>query len=763
MRTIKIFFYLIILFICGIILSFVGTYLYIGSQLPVINTLINYQTQTPLRIYSIDHKLIAEFGDKRSLPVSYNQIPQMLINAILAAEDSDFNQHHGINISSIVRAASEIIKTGKIKSGGSTITMQVAKNYLLSSEKSFERKIKEILLSIQIERSLTKEQIFELYVNKIYLGNKAYGVAAAAEVYYGKTLDQLNIAECAMIAGLPKAPSSFNPLVNPTRSLERRNWILGRMLKLHFIDLDQYQTAINTHEIAKYYQVTTELYAPYAAENARQEIFEQYGDDTYNLGLDVITSIDSKIQESANQAIVNGLIQYDQKYGFLRKPINVPPEKWQETLTNTTKIAHLEPAIISALNNTEFTAITKNEQTIKSDITNTKWLKARKLSNLIKVGDLIYVTKDANQQWQISQLPNVQAALLTLNPKNGAILAMVGGLSFEQSKYNRAVQAKRQTGSVFKPFVYSAALDKKYTASSIINDAPLLLNNDYSNDDDWRPKNSTDNFLGPIRLREALYRSRNLVSIRLLNSMGIEYTRNYLTNFGFDINQLPNTLSLSLGTASLTPLEITTGFSVFANNGYKANPYLIKQIKKRINNKILWEYKEQPQQLVIDPRTAFIVHSILKDVVNRGTAFRVKELGRTDLAGKTGTTNDSKDTWFVGYNPSFITTVWTGFDNPSSLGNEFGATFALPIWMEHMKNVLQNVPIQNIPVPPGIIVLDIDVDTGERATSNSIRTYREYFKSDNLPENSYSEFSRNPTNKSSNANEIDEDALNDIF
>jgi len=768
MRIIKICFNLTILLVCGIVLSFAGTYLYLGAQLPTISTLTNYQTQTPLRIYSSDYKLIAEFGDKRSLPVKYEQIPSTFINALLAAEDSNFYQHHGINTTSILRAASEIVKTGKIKSGGSTITMQVAKNYLLSSERSFTRKIKEILLSIQIERELSKEQIFELYVNKIYLGNHAYGIAAAAEVYYGKTLEQLNIAEAATIAGLPKAPSSFNPLVNPKRSLERRNWILERMLKLNFIDLNQYQVAVNTPETAKYYQVDTELYAPYVAENARLEAFEQYGEDVYNLGLDVITNIDSKAQQSANLAIFNGLIQYDQKHGF-RNPANVPTENWQEVLDDAIKVNQLIiPVIINELSNNQFSAITQDKNIIKGSTTDPKWLNLAEYYPHLKIGDLIYISQNNDDKKSVlPRLPEVQAALLTLNPNDGKILAMVGGLSFEQSTYNRVTQAKRQTGSVFKPFIYSAALDKKYTASSIINDSPILLENDV--DIEWRPKNSTNNFLGPIRLREALYRSRNLVSIRLLNSIGINYARNYLTNFGFDITQLPSNLSLSLGSASLTPLEVTTGFSVFANGGYKINPYLISQIKQRSTNNILWQHEQQPAKLAIDPRTAFIIHSILKDVVNRGTAFKVKQLGRSDLAGKTGTTNDSIDTWFIGYNSSYITTVWTGFDKPKSLGaNEFGSTFALPIWMEHMKNVLQDVPMQQVARPKGLITLNIDTTTGNLATAKSTSVYSEYFKAENLPNNNYveSEINSNNTNNHQNIEtdkNIEADDINDIF
>jgi len=466
-------FLLIIFIICGAVISFAGSYLYLGAQLPTITQLTDYKIQTPLRIFSADGLLIGEFGEKRSLPVTYNQIPPLFIDALLAAEDDGFNEHHGVNLTSIGRAAFEIIKTGRIQSGGSTITMQVAKNYLLSSERSFARKAKEILLSFQIERELSKEQILELYVNKIYLGNHAYGIAAAAEVYYG------------MIAGLPKAPSSFNPLVNPVRSLERRNWILGRMLKLKKINADEYKTAFNTPENARYYQIAIELDAPYVAEEARQVVLAQYGDDVYNMGLDVITSIDSTMQTNANKAVLNGLIAYDKKHGF-RKPVNFTPDLWHLVLDETQAIAHFEPVIVNNVSASDFTGLKKDQTQIKVGFNAMTWAKPylnnnyvgkspQKPADVVKVGDLVYVFQNPDQTWSLGQVPLVQSALVTLKPQTGKILAMVGGFSFAQSKYNRATQAKRQTGSIFKPFVYSAAIDKGYTAASIISIASLPM------------------------------------------------------------------------------------------------------------------------------------------------------------------------------------------------------------------------------------------------------------------------------------------------
>ena len=772
MRLLKLFWWSGVAIFCGLLLSLSGTYLYLSPGLPSVESLRTIKLQIPLRVYSQDGKLIAEFGEMRRSPISFQQIPSDFTNAILAAEDDNFANHYGVDPSSLMRAATQILQSGQIQSGGSTITMQVAKNFFLTSERSFSRKINEILLALQIERELSKDEILELYINKIYLGNRAYGIEAAAQVYYGKSINQLSLAQLAMIAGLPKAPSRFNPLINPQRSKERRDWILGRMLKLGKIDQARYEAALAEPIEVTHHVATPELQAPYIAEMARAEMVGRYGSDAYTEGFSVITTTPSQLQMAATRAVQSGLIEYDQRHGYRGPEARFPgmtPQSWTQELLKQKTLGILEPAIVTQVEKSGLLVLTRSgqEESISWDsmkwarpFLNTNSLGARPQnpSSVATIGDLIRVERMPDGSLAFRQLPAAQSALVSLDPSNGAIRALVGGFSFEQSNYNRAAQAKRQPGSSFKPFIYAAALDNGFTAASLVNDAPIVFQ-EAGMEEAWRPKNDNNTFLGPIRLREALYKSRNLVSIRLLQTIGIDYALNYATRFGFKRDELPRNLSLALGTATLTPLEIATGWSVLANGGYRVSPYLIEQISDRTGNVVFranpasvpstdpnpteteatglassTTTETKPAERVVDERTTYIMTSMLQDVIRRGTGRRALAMGRSDLAGKTGTTNESKDSWFSGYNADYVTTVWAGFDQPESLGRtEYGGTVALPIWMNYMSVALKDKPEHLQPEPAGILSLRIDPQSGRAAAPGANDAYFEVFKSEDTP------------------------------
>lgn len=780
MHLLKFLFATITTVVCGLALSLSGAFLYLSPNLPSVESLRSIELQIPLRVYSNDAKLIAEFGEMRRSPILFNDIPKNFIHALLAAEDDNFANHYGVDPGSLVRAAAQILKTGRIQTGGSTITMQVAKNFFLSSERSFSRKANEILLALQIERELTKDEILELYVNKIYLGNRAYGIEAASQVYYGKSISDISLAELAMIAGLPKAPSRFNPIANPERSMERRNWILARMLKLGRISDEQYQEAVNEPLTASLHINMPDLNAPYIAEMVRAEMVGRFGGQAYTDGYSVTTTIPSNLQEHAQQAIRSGLIAYDRRHGY-RKPKQtaIPESLWAQTLAKTRRISQFLPAIVTQVDSNAITVLLADGTLEQVAWKSMQWARPhinsrsmgpvpRKPADVVSVGDLIQVQRQTDKSLSFAQIPKAQAALVSLDPHSGAIRSLVGGLSFEQSNYNRAIQAKRQPGSSFKPFVYSAALDAGYTAATIVNDAPLEIF-EAGMKEVWRPKNDNNSFLGPIRVREGLYRSRNLVSIRILQDIGMQYARDYISQFGFSLNDLPRNLSLALGTATLTPMEITTGWTVFANGGFKIEPYMIERIENRDGQTIftanpartptalslatgtsaaeiekpLTEEAPAVAKRIIDERTAYIMTSMLQDVIKRGTGRRALSLNRSDLAGKTGTTNESKDSWFAGYNSDVVTTVWAGFDQPESLGrNEYGGTVALPIWIDYMAYALKDKPLHTPQEPAGMMTLRIDPISGRIARPGTANAYFEIFKSeDTLP--SMSEFEDN--------------------
>ncbi len=755
---------LAIALICGTFLILSGAWLYLSPSLPSVEALRHMELQMPLKVFSQDGLLIEEFGEVRRTPIRFDDVPADFINALLSAEDDNFTKHHGVDPGSLLRAGGQLVKSGKIQTGGSTITMQVAKNFFLTSERSFSRKANEILLALQIERELGKNEILELYVNKIYLGNRAYGIEAAANVYYGKSMQELTLAQMAMIAGLPKAPSRYNPIANPSRSMERRDWILGRMLKLGHIDQQRYQQAIQEPMDARLHITSPDVHAPYIAEMARLEMVSRFGSEAYTAGLNVTTTVPSQLQSMAQQAVLEGLVNYDRNHGYRGPEAQIPQrDQWLPTLQQTRRIESFQPAIVTAIENTRIFVMLADgtEDAVSWD--SMKW--ARPFLNnsaqgawpkspaaVVKVGDLVRVRRNEQDQLQFSQIPRIQAALISMDPHDGSIKALVGGLSFDQSHYNRATQAQRQPGSSFKPFVYSAALDAGYTPATLINDAPLEVF-EAGMKEVWRPKNSDGTFLGPISMREGLYRSRNLVSIRLLQDIGIPYARNYISQFGLGKDSLPPNLSLALGSATLVPMDLTTAWAVFANGGYKVEPYIIEKITNR-DGEIL--YQANPartphalQQLanqpagshevpaaepVIDKRTAFLMTDMLKDVIRRGTAGKARTLGRQDLAGKTGTTNDSIDSWFIGYNYSLLTTVWAGFDQPESLGRrEFGGTIALPIWVDYMTPALKGTAESNQPDPGGMSVLRINRNNGQQSDADGDESYFELFRNEDTP------------------------------
>lgn len=758
MLAIKSLLALTITLICGVLLILSGAWLYLSPSLPSVDSLRNVELQMPLKVFSQDGLLIEEFGEVRRTPIAFDEVPQDFINALLSAEDDNFTTHHGVDPGSLLRAAGQLIKSGRIQTGGSTITMQVAKNFFLTSERSFSRKANEILLALQIERELSKNEILELYVNKIYLGNRAYGIEAAANIYYGKSMQELSLAQMAMLAGLPKAPSRYNPIANPARSMERRDWILGRMLRLGHIDQQRFDEAIAEPMNARLHIRTPDLHAPYVAEMARLEMVSRYGEEAYTAGLNVTTTVPSHLQAFADQAVFDGLLQYDRNHGYRGPERHIEQRnQWLPTLQQTRRIESLLPAIVTAIEDRRIFVMLADGKEDEISWDNIKWARPfinnsaqgawpRNPAAVVKVGDLIRVRHNEQQQLTLSQVPRIQSSLISIDPHDGSIKALVGGLSFDQSHYNRATQAQRQPGSSFKPFIYSAALDLGYTPATIINDSPLEVF-EAGMREVWRPKNSDGKFLGPIRMREGLYRSRNLVSIRLLQDIGVPYAREYMSQFGLNKDSLPPNLSLALGSATLIPMDLTAAWAVFANGGYRIEPHIIEKITSRDGETLFQAdpprtpyaaeqfegLSNQTAESVIDSRTSYLITDMLKDVIRRGTAGRARSLGRNDLAGKTGTTNDSVDSWFIGYNYSLLTSVWAGFDQPESLGRrEFGSTISLPIWIDYMGAALKDSPESNLPEPKGMSRVPINAPSS--SSDSTTTSFTELFRDeDEIP------------------------------
>lgn len=736
-----------------------GVLYYMEYELPDIDALNTVQLQVPLQIFTKDNKLIASFGEKRRMPLPYDQIPKPLIQAVLATEDQRYFQHSGVDLPGLGRAAIQLILTGKKLQGGSTITMQVARSFYLTRHKTFGRKVREILLAIKIEHKLSKEKILELYLNKVFLGNRAYGVAAAAQVYYGKPLNELTLDEFAMLAGLPKAPSSLNPIANPQAALRRRNHVLDRMHEQGYIDDKAYREAIIQPLNASYHDIKTEVKAPYVAELVREQLEQMYGDSIYTDGFKVITTIDSKLQDAANLAVKDNLIAYDQRHGY-RGPImnfGTPSfekmEKWELSLKKMFPINGLEPAVVVEMTSDTLTVLQSNGKLTIIPWPGLAWARKqinadflgprpRNTNQIAKLGDVIFITQTP-EGYALAQMPKAEAGLVALSPTNGAILAMTGGFDYQTSKFNRITRAERQPGSSFKPFIYSGALEKGFTLATVINDAPIVIENPTDNSL-WRPQNDTHKFYGPTRLRTAIIESRNLVSIRLLALMGLPFAENYVQRFGFVRSQLPPGLSLALGTALVTPLQMAQSYAVFANGGMKVVPFIIDSIHNS-SDQVVYQAKplvacdnkcngnQAVAPRVITPQNAFLITSALHDVIQRGTAKLAKSIGRTDLAGKTGTTQDQKDAWFAGYSPDIVAVSWVGFDQPQSL-HEYGAQAALPMWIQFIQAALNNKPSRPLPQPNNIVSIRINPMTGKRAAGNDANGLFEYFMLPFVPE-----------------------------
>ncbi len=718
-----------------------GVYFYMILSLPNINQLKEMNKQIPLRIYTSDGKFINEFGEKKRIPITLNQVPKQLIQAFLDTEDQRFYEHRGVDFLSLLRATKAFIASGKKSQGASTITMQVARDFCQNRKKTFSRKLNEILLAFKIEEAFSKEEILELYLNQIYFGNRAYGIAAASQVYYGKPLNELTLAQIAMLAGSPQAPSRVNSIVNPEAARERRNHVLQRMLEKGHINLVEYNTAVSAPIETHYHELQAETYAPYVAEMVRNAIISQYSDEAYASGMKIYTSIDSRLQTFANQALHDGILAYDQRHGYRGPEGHLAPGSrvyWRRKLRNIPIISDLQPAAVINSSAKAITVLLSNGATANITANNFAWANPQLTS-----GDIIRIYKTANNQWKLAQLPKIDGAIVALDPKNGAILALSGGFSYGNSNYNRAIQAERQPGSSFKPFIYSAALEKGFTFASLINDTPLIVTDQYTKKE-WRPQNDSQDFLGPISLREALFRSRNVASVRLLQSAGVSYVVDYLKKFGFSGSEAPGYLTLALGVGNITPLKMTDAYAVFANGGYKITPFFINSIVDA-NNKNIFQVKptivpeiaESTNKLPLAPRVitqqnAYLITDSLKDVIKKGTAKKALALRRSDIAGKTGTTNDLVDAWFLGFNGDLVATVWIGFDQPHST-HEHGSQAALPIWIQFMQNALAGKPECSMRQPEGITTARIDPATGLLAEPEQENAVFEMFTTDTVP------------------------------
>ena len=712
--------------------------------LPSLEILTDYRPNIPLRIYSAEGLLLGEFGKERRALVKINEVPELMKKAILAAEDERFYEHGGVDYIGVLRAALSNFTSGGVRQGASTITMQVARNFFLSKEKTLSRKFNEMMLAFKIEHNLSKDEIFELYINQIYLGQRAYGFTTAAQIYYGKPMSQLTVAEMAMLAGLPKAPSSYNPVVNPKRAKLRQIFVLRRMHELSFIDDATYAAAQIEPIVTKRGSQEFAVKSDFIAEMVRQVMFDRYQDEAYTQGFNVYTTIRQLDQNAAYDSLRRGVIDYDRRHGYrgpegyINLRNNSSEEFLEEALQEITDSDDLLPAVVQAASSKSITAYVKGGQTATITGDGLKFAQqtlGEKLSpnQRIRIGSLIRVQQDAKGQWQMAQLPQVESAFVSANPRDGAIYSLVGGFDFNHSQFNHVTQAWRQPGSSFKPFIYSAALEKGFTPASIINDAPLVIDSIETGNEPWYPKNYDDKFEGPMRMRLGLIKSKNLVSIRILQAIGPVYARDYVTKFGFDKEKHGAYLTMALGAGSVTPMQMVAAYSVFANGGYKITPYFIQRIEDTQGN-ILEQAGPvkagDDAERVIDVRNAYTMVSMMQDVVRHGTAIRAMQLGRSDLAGKTGTTSDSLDAWFCGFHPTLVGISWIGFDNPRSLGDrETGGGAALPMWMGYMEKVLPGVPEAVYTMPENMVAARIN-DNGKRDPNGN---RMEYFYKEFLP------------------------------
>ncbi|WP_155754115.1 penicillin-binding protein 1A [Burkholderia vietnamiensis] len=678
-------------------------------NMPSLDALTDYRPKVPLRIYTSDHVLIGEFGEERRDIVHFKDVPDSLKKAILAIEDARFYDHGGVDLTGIARAGFVALTNGHASQGASTITMQVARNFFLSSEKTYTRKIYEMLLAYRIERALTKDQILEVYMNQIYLGQRAYGFASAARVYFGKDLKDITLAEAAMLAGLPKAPSAYNPVVNPKRAKVRQEYILQRMLELNFITREQYDEAVAQPLVVKGAGREFSVHAEYVAEMVRQMMYAQYREETYTRGFNVVTTIDSADQQVAYTALRKGIMDYERRHGY-RGPegfIELPSgaddreQAIDDALLEHPDNGELIAAVVTATSPRQITVAFIDGSSATIDGDNLRFASSALSANAqpnrrIRPGAIVRVVKNDTGKWSITQLPQVEGAFISIVPQDGAIRSLVGGFDYNKNKFNHVTQAWRQPGSSFKPFIYSASLDKGLGPATVINDGPLYFSAAETGGQPWEPKNYGGGFEGPMSMRTALQRSRNLVSIRILNHIGTKYAQQYITRFGFDAERHPAYLPMALGAGQVTPLQMAGAYSVFANGGFRVNPYLIAEVTDpsgAIVARAQPLIAEQNAPRAIDARNAYVMNSLLQSVAQRGTGARTNVLKRTDLAGKTGTTNDSHDAWFAGYQHTLAAIAWIGYDNPRSLGDrETGGGLSLPVWIDYMGAALKDVP-----------------------------------------------------------------------
>ena len=740
-------------------------------DLPSVDSLKDVPLKVPLRVYTSNGQLMAEFGEERREPVHIEKVPDKLIKAILAAEDDRFYSHPGVDFMGVMRAALANVRSGSHEQGASTITMQVARNFFLTPEKTYTRKIREAMLAFRLERALTKDQILELYINKIFLGHRAYGFAAAAKVYYGKSLDELTVSEMAILAGLPKAPSRDNPLTNPERAKKRRDYVLRRMQGSGYISKEEMQLALAAPISASKHAVPVDIEAPYVAEMVRDHMLEKYGEEAYWRGFKVYTTVNGEYQQTAQKALRDGLKSYDRRHGY-RGPAqryelseSTTQSQMDKDLSLIPASGELIPAIVIALDDQSATVYTKNRQIVDIPWQGLAWAqsyltvdkrgpKPKTASDILVAGDVVYVEQDGDI-WRLSQLPKVSGGLVSLRPKDGAILALTGGFDFYLSKFNRIMQAERQPGSNIKPFIYSAALNHGFTPATLVSGAPIVVE-DASQDTIWRPQNYSRKFFGPTRLRKALSLSLNLVSVRILRAIGIESALGHLAKFGFDPETLPHGLSLALGSGTITPINVVRAYAVFANGGYRIEPYFIKWVENQYGDIVeqaapmvvcracgedsktnatpISTASHPDAKQVLDSANHFLITDMLHQVVRSGTARRAQQLGRKDLAGKTGTTNDFRDAWFSGFNQDIVTTVWVGFDDSSTLGRrEAGSKAALPIWIDYMKVALSGARERPLQPPDNVVVRFVDKDSGEAVTDGHPNGYQEYFVASNAP------------------------------
>lgn len=774
----------------GVAYALTCSYVYLAPSLPSVEAMRNVEFQVPLRVYTASGELMAQIGEQRRTPVTYKQIPPLLREAFLAAEDDQFFHHGGIDYGGVLRAVIVNVVSAEKAQGASTITQQAARTMFLTLDKTWRRKLAELFITLRMEHEFTKQEILNLYLNVIYFGQRAYGVAAAAQTFFGKRLDELTVSEAATLAGIPQAPSRYNPISSPELAQARRSYVLGRMHKLGFIDDAVFKEASSEPVRARPHSPLYEVEAPYVAEMARLDLLRRFGANAESAGYKVYTTIDGRLQTAANRAMRLGLIEYDRRHGW-RGPTGhadvagqEKPEQLDALLDEYSSVGILTPAVVVSVTERTARIYAKARGFAQIAWDGLSWARKqdgepvpRTAADVVVPGDVVYVVTDGKGAAQLAQVPEAQGALVALDPNDGAIVSLVGGFDYFLNKYNRVTQAKRLPGSGFKPFFYSAALESGFTPASVLLDAPVVLEGD-GMETSWRPENSSGRFGGPTRLREALYRSRNLVSIRLLRAMGIASSIDYITRFGFARDELPNNLTLALGTVQTTPLEIATGYAAFANGGYRVEPFYIDHIENaagevvyRAAPRYACDECERPVDLgdfvptggaaadrlgeadslrggralppaqiaerAISAQNAWLMTDMMTDVIRRGTGRRALALGRSDIAGKTGTTNEAKDAWFNGFTPNLVSTVWVGFDQERSLGaQEEGARTALPIWMRFMSEALKGVPQQRRPMPEGLVTLHVSPTTGMLVSAENPDGILETFMTDHLPASS---------------------------